>query len=287
MTNFYLSFLGSILTQIKSSRDLELSKILLGAYLPGAELVEKPDQMPDIVIEHEHSDISRFIQEEGRVHVYGNWEKEFPLDFYHLLYSVIRVELLKRDLFPVHAACIGKDDYTLIVGHTGVGKTSIVLEILKNKDLLLFSGNKTIVSFKGEGLEAIAGTKTLTARQKDIGRHLGYKIEIIQYGNRAGLVFGNKTDKSGPIRAIVLVNLNDGVTENNLIEPSSALHRLYPYFLDTINADTIIGQSVYVGTPPIGTQEKLAQNLKETLSKIPTYAVSGSMDFVCDSIIKI
>ena len=263
-------------------------KVLLEAYLPGVNLISEPDRTPDITIEHEQSESKKLIQDKNRVLISDTWKKEFPSDFYHLLYSIARLEFIKHNLFPVHAACVGKDDYILVVGHTGVGKTSVVLELLKNKNLLLFSGNKTVVSFKLNGdMEAIAGTKTITASHKDIERHLGDKTEIVQYGNRTALLLDNNTDKSGRIRAIVLVSLNDGVSENNLIESTSALHRLYAYFLDTVNADTVFGENVYVGTPLLWTQEKLAQNLKEALSKIPAYSIKGSIDFVCDSITKL
>jgi len=290
MISFYLYFPGSVLIQVKSSGDLGLSELLLGAYVPGAELVANPDRTPDMVIEHEQTDDKRLIRKEDRIHIYDNWEKDFPLDFYHLLYSMVRVELLKRGFFSVHAACIGKSDYVLIVGHTGVGKTSVVLELLKNKAMKLFSGNKTIVAFKGGALEAVGGTSTLTASVEDINKHhSGNNTDVIKYGTRAAVTPNKHMNNPGRIRAIVLVGLNDGVAENNLLDPVSALHRLYAYFLDTINADTIVcgGRDVYVGTPPTGVQESLAQNLKEVLSKIPTYSIKGSMDFVCDAITKL
>src|SRR3989344_1340557 len=283
MTSFYLSFPNNILIHLRSTLGLELNtetRILLWAYVPGASWVPESGRKPDIVIEHEQSEDKNLTQDENKVLIADTWGKVLPLDFYHLLYSIMRVEFLKHELFPVHAACVGGDGYILIVGHTGVGKTSIVWELLKNKELLLFSGNKTLVSFKHGGLEAVAGTSTLTAKQKEIKRHLG-ETEVVKYGNRAAFTLGNYTNKPGPVRAIVLANLNDGVAENNLIEPTSALHGLYPYFLDTVNADTILcdGRAVYVGMPVLGVQKKLAGQLKESLSKIPTHYISGSIDF--------
>ncbi len=290
MTSFYLSFPNDILIQFKSSLDLDLddrARTLLEAYAPGINLISETSLTPNVIIEHDQSGDKKLVRSENRVLISDVWEKELPLDFYHLLYSIVRVELMKHNLFSVHAACVGKDGYILIVGHTGVGKTSIVLELLKNRGLLMLSGNKTVVSFKQDGLEAIAGTSTLTAHQKDIERHLG-ETETISYGGRAALKPKGSTNKPGLVKAIVIASLNDGVAENNLIEPISALHRLYPYFLDTVNADTIMcdGKAVYVGAPSPGTQEKLAQQLHESLSEIPTYSISGSINFVCDSIIK-
>ncbi len=291
MNNFYLSFPDNILIQFKSSINLEFNdraRVLLEAYTPGVNLISSPNRMPDIIIEHEQSENKKLVQDKDKILISDTWGEELPLDFYHLLYSVVRVELLKHDLFSVHAACVGKDEYILVVGHTGVGKTSIVLELLKNKGLRLFSGNKTIVSFKSGGLKAIAGTNILTADQEDIDRHLG-KTEAVEYGNRAAIKLESSTTKPGIIKAIVIACLNDGVAENNIIEPNSALHKLYPYFLDTVNADTIVcdGKAVYVGTPPPEVQKKLSQQLKKCLSRIQAYSISGSIEFVCDSITKI
>jgi len=290
MTSFYLYFPGSILIYVKSLENLEVSKILLNAYVPGVELDLKSDRVPDVVIEYKQANDKKLVQEEGLIHIYDNWGKEFPLDFYHLLYSVVRVELLKRDLFSVHAACIGKSNYILLVGHSGVGKTSIVLELLKNNSTRLFSSNKTVVNFNGGFLEAVAGTTTITANINDINKHNPEdKIEILTYGDRSAVTTNKYINDRGQIQAIVLVGLNDGVEENYIITPASALHKLYGYFFDTVNADTIVcdGQDVYVGTASLGTQKYLARNLSNVLSKIPTYSIKGSMDFVCNAITKL
>lgn len=290
MAHFYLSFPPSLLIEVTSSANIVLddkTQILLDAYLPGATRIADPHQIPDISIEHIQSDDKKLTQEGKKIRIYDNWVNEFPLDFYHLLYSILRQEWLKRNLFSVHAACIEKEGYILLVGHTGVGKTSIVLELLKEKNIQLFSGNKTVVTFNNGHIEAIAGTRTITANSADIQQHITNGDTYITYGNRVALSYAKKcTDNPGPIRAIVFVGLNDGVSENNILHPTNALHRLYGFFLDTVNADTIVcdAKAVYVGTPPPGKQEMLAKNLSNALQKIPVYSIKGSMDFISDMI---
>ncbi len=290
MTSFYLSFPHDILIQIKSSEDFVCSKMLLGAYVPGAEVTMSPTREVDIVVGYEKSENKGFIQEEARVVMRDKEDKEFPLDFYHLLYSVVRVQLLKKKLFSVHAACIGNNEYILVMGHTGVGKTSIVLRLLEATDMLLFSGNKTIIAFQGNGYcEALAGTRTITAHTKDMQQYKGEGYE--PYGERIAVELRGEgyAKDPGRIKAIVLVSLNDGEQENDRINPTSALHKLYPYFLDTVNADTVLcdGDIVYIGTPPSGTQEYLARNLKEILVSLPVYSIKGSIDFISNAIKKI
>ncbi len=54
-------------------------------------------------------------------------------------------------------------------------------------------------------------------------------------------------------------------------------------------ADTIAnnGQDVFIGTPPLGTQEKLVVQLSEALVETPVHVINGSMDFLCEAITKL
>lgn len=292
MTSFYLSFPNDLLIQVKSSQDFAINDrmhTLLDAYVPGCSLSTESLRTPDFVFEHESSDQKKLVQEPNRLLIANDWATEFPLDFYHVLYSVVRVQFLKRRFFSVHAACVEMNGGSiLIVGHSGVGKTSILLELLKEKEIRFVSGNKTVVAFEDDGsIGTVAGTKTVTVGIQDLKRHGSDDLDFISYGNRTAVIMDTHwSTEPTQIRAIVLVALNDGVSEKSSPEIPSALHKLYPFFLDAVNADTIVndGEHVYLGTAPEGVQEYLSKHLSEALVKIPVYSIKGSMGFVCDSI---
>ena len=289
MIDFYLSFPGDILVNIKSSESIvfdDITRVLMGAYLPGAKFIENIPRMADIEFEYKQSDSQEFIQKGSKILFKDNWETKFPLDFYHLLYSMVRVEWLKRNIFSVHAGCVGVDDYILIVGHTGVGKTSTILELLKDHDVRMFSGNKTLVSFNTDmSLNVLAGTKTITINKEDFQRHSG-NTNYIKYDNRGAFIPDNYTDEAKPIRAIAIISLSDGVREKTIVNRLGALHKLYPYFLDTVNSDTILfdGKEVFTGTPSSGVQQYLARFLSGLVAKTPIYIIKGDVSFVAGSI---
>jgi hypothetical protein len=139
----------------------------------------------------------------------------------------------------------------------------------------VFSGNKTVVSFKGGRLTARAGTRTMSARSKSGWQR--FLLDNQQYSSK------DKVE----IEKIVIVRLNDGVREFRRLEQGSAMHTLYPYFLDVVNADTIAEEKVFVGTPPKGAQERLVASLKKTLKKVPVYDIAGSKSFVTQQIAKL
>ncbi|MBI5066225.1 hypothetical protein HZA97_08370 [Candidatus Woesearchaeota archaeon] len=272
MKQIFLSFPGKISASIESNADLKINNLLLRAYLPGVEITSS--KKTHFKIKHVESLRKKIFQENNQIIIFDSWKGKLSLDIYHLLYNLVRVKLMEKKLFCVHAACVGN---YLIVGHTGTGKTTISLELVK-KGLKLFSGNKTIVLL-GKQISAIAGTKTITTKQ-DFGNAL-------KYGNRcAFLLKENQYDQSkkANIKAIILVRLNDGVKEFDEMNRLSALHNLYPYFMDAVNADTIIQDKVFVGTPPKGIQELLARKLSKTLKKIPVYSITGPKSFIVNKI---
>jgi len=154
----------------------------------------------------------------------------------------------------------------------------------------MFSGDKTIVAFgKNTTLHAVAGTRTMTMRTEDVKRHAPLMSETISFGNRSAFLLRNDayaSKKEIPITKIVLVRLNDGVEECIKLEPSHSLHTLYAYFLDTVNADTILcgGNAVFSGVMPASSQEYLSNSLSKALHKIPAYTVSGSLPLITRTI---
>lgn len=219
------------------------------------------------------------------------WNGIISPDTYHLLYSMARVQLLSRDLYPTHAACIERGNSgVLIVGHSGVGKTSILLQLLLQRQAAYYSGNNTVITFTNTNeLYAVAGTPTITIKSKDKIRHESFSANGIEYGDRYAFVPDQSVRTSSPslrITSIILPRLNDGVREFARISPLSSLHTLYPYMLDVVNADTILcnGTAVYSGTPSSGVQKKLAIQLPTALESIPVYTINGSLEFITQRI---
>ncbi len=297
MSTLYFSIPNQFSFRISSNQDLSFSKseyLLLKGYIPGVVHLDSEPKNIDLVVEHIESDEKKLIQKESYVQIFDTWKGTFPADLYHLLYGIVRVQFLKRNLFPIHGACVGKDGSVLIVGHSGAGKTSVILRLLEDSETKVFSGNKTVVSFDQDNkLIAVAGTPTITIRGSDKNKLDDLKIsDHVEYWERYAFMlspdrYTNQT--TVPIKAIVIVKLNDYMEESKKLNPLSALHNLYPFFLDVVNADVVVGdtEDVFIGTPPQGTEKYLTTHLKASLWDTPAYSLIGSSSFVSSEILKL
>ncbi|OGL98299.1 hypothetical protein A2318_00540 [Candidatus Uhrbacteria bacterium RIFOXYB2_FULL_45_11] len=292
MSTFYFSIPNLLTIKIASDKSFELSntdEMLLRGYIPGIVRLDAVPEHVDLAIEHIESPVKKFIQEAHRVIIQDSWNGLFSADVYHLLYGMVRLELLKRNLFPIHAACIGRnDEYILVVGHSGAGKTSVLLKLLQDASIKIFSGNKTVMQFENKHLLAVAGTPTITIRGSDKSKLDDLKIaDHVEYWERYAFMLDASRYESAPsvkIKAIVMIKLNDYAEENKTVNPASALHTLYPFFLDSVNADIVLRDlnDVFIGNPPDGTQKVLVEHLKHILETVPVYSFIGSSAFVAD-----
>lgn len=269
-----------------------LERVQFSAHLPGFEQNNASHHNKELLqIQHLYSEFGRtqLIQKEGLIRIFSNWHQKFPADFIHLLYGAARKEWLKKRIFPVHAACIGNDreGYILLVGSPGSGKTSLTLNNVLHYDHKIFSGDKTLLHFTSDGtLEAIAGTHTITIRAEDIKRWSQVpKEDETFFGDRLAFQLPSSyySDQLRvPIKKILFVGLNDGVKADSLLNPISALHQLFPFFLDKQREDILISgdQACFDGSVPKGIKVELAKNLLEALQTIPVYKVTGSLQSV-------
>jgi uncharacterized protein (TIGR00661 family) len=281
---------GGLTVQFQSDAPFDFNdedRIKLSAHLPGFQVDSKG--FHELVVKHIFSDSWGLKQEPGKVEISSTWREKLPADFIHLLYGASRLEWLQRDVFAVHAACIGndRDGYVLLMGVPGSGKTTLTLNQAAHHGYKVFSGDKTLLRFTEDGqMEAIAGTQTITIRARDISRWAALeKVDSHSFDNR--LAFQLKPEcysklKSVPIKQIFLVGLNEGGTTHSMLTPLSALHHLYPLFLDKQREDTLIGGGLvfFDGSTPKEGREKLAKNLSAALQKIPVYQTIGSMEDV-------
>lgn len=283
MKSFKYTLPQGFVGEVRSNQEFEFSKkeeFLLGAYVPGIQLTDS-SQEPQSQIIHNEQPATSVKVSENLVEINGPWSGKLSPDVYHALGGIARNHYLAQNQFPVHAASVGLDDLVLLVGHSGSGKTSVSLELADTYGWKFASGNKTVVDFDGE-MNVVAGTKTMTGRVADLRT---YDNEVV-YGDRKAFQLGDEQYvESGKVGSIVLVRLSDGREEWSELEGISELHTLYPYFLDTVNADVIVGsQAVLDGTPSLDTRNHLVRRLSESLADVPVYKATGSIDYIAKRI---
>jgi hypothetical protein len=254
MRDYYLGLPGGLTACFRSACDIrgdEAVRLGLGAYVPGISFLDEKPRKPDIKLE--------------------NPQASFSDDFYHLLYGMTRAALLRRGYYCVHAACVGNDNgYMLIPGHSGAGKTTLAQRLVDRHGLKLLSGNKTVVRFAADGtIRAIAGTRTMTALD-GAGKRYAYAFAPGKYAPEGG---------EGIVSSIALIRVNGGVREFAQLPRLSAAHTLYPFFMDAVNADVIVGGGrVFDAAPPLEAKEKLAAGLLRM--QAPVYKISGPMPYL-------
>lgn len=267
-----------------SSRARQLAR----AYLPGIRF-HKAARQHELLIFYFDSEEEKLVAEDKHIALYDRWSGDGTLlDLLHLIYSAARSLWLWQWLYPVHSACVGNDSYILLVGHSGSGKTAVSLALAEKHGMKVFSTNKTLLQLDESGsISAVAGTKTVTASKADAGKHQPKKAS--SYLSRSAFrLDACHRAPPGParIRAITLIRLNDGYDRRQQLTAGSALHALYPYLLDQVNADTVLcgGKEVFVSNTPLGSQQRLATELARCLTEVPVYSLSGSMNFVTDQL---
>ncbi|MBK8204297.1 MAG: hypothetical protein IPK68_18940 [Bdellovibrionales bacterium] len=285
---------GGVTVEFKSNTPFHLTRedlVNLSAHLPGFRECSSGTCRPNLFLNHIEGDSSsiRLEQQRGAVTISARWGSKLPPDFIHLLYGAARKEWLNNRIYPVHAACIGneKDGYVLLVGAPGSGKTSLALNHAIHHGMKIFSGDKTLITIGSNGvMEAIAGTKTITVRSQDIGRWSAVKkMNAHQFGDRISFQLPSEFYAKSPrvpIKKIFLVGLNDGVQDYSELSSMSALHTLYPFFMDKQREDILIGgdRAIFDGTTGADVRAGLSRELLSSLQNIPVYKVTASLNGV-------
>src|SRR3989338_3202582 len=285
MTELQFSLPKNFRGRFVSDEHIEIGEkelLLLEAYVPGIEFISGSPRF-DVTICYKRADDQKMVVDGGgHIILYGQWVGKLSSDVYHLISGVARQHYLRNNLFPVHAACVGLEDLFLIAGHSGSGKTTVSLGLLEKEGMKMYSGNKTVVALNDDGtLQTIAGTRSMTARTPDLKQ----SVKGVQYGDRTAFKLnGSQYAQAGNICSVVLVRLNDGVQDWREISPTSALHTLYPFFLDAVNADVVVGNDVFDGSVAQETREYLVGRLGSVLQHVPVYSATGSLSFIVDKI---
>ncbi len=294
---------GSLLMRIDVPQpvfDDATARLLAQAYLPSAQFVKTIialGKKPDLIVRFEESENCSLFVRGGLHRLRGKWQGEASLmDLLFLSYGAARLAWLKRGLYPVHAAALdlGDGGLTLLVGHSGSGKTAVTLSAV-SRGHKVFSGNKTLVRIEGDRLVAVCGTRPMTTKAEDVERHLSTDAVKSGYQGRSAFLLKDEhyaATSPTAVHSILLPRLNDGVEKARRLGSLAALHRLYPYFLDTVNADIVLagGKAVLSGNPDKGVREKLTAGLGVALATddlfggvkatVKVMELEGSMAFI-------
>lgn len=278
-THHHFALGGGLALHFYSACTLTEATVLqFGAHLPGLTVLRGKAANPDLSLTHSFG-MHPCLEDDGdRVKLHTAFSADMPEDVAHLLYGMQRRKLQQSGLFPVHAACVGRDGrFILIAGHSGSGKTTLAQKLVDEHGFRLLSGNKTVLRFEENGqLTAIAGTTTMTALDNTQGRH-AYTLPPQVYAR------GEQ-----PVAGILLPRLNDGVCEHQQLKGLSALHTLYPYFTDAVNADVIVnGKDLFDGTTPKAARAFLARALPESLHRTEVRKASGSLQHLTNAALKL
>lgn len=280
MKSYYFNIANHLILCFETDYDLKNNPqtlLRLGAYLPNFQFLDAKPNHIDFKFRLEKSRDNTLIYNDKDCVMGVADSAIFTEDVYHLLYGIVRKHLHARGLYCVHAACVGvKDSYRLLVGHSGSGKTTLAQQLIDTQDMTLFSGNKTVLKQGPEGrFQAIAGTKTMTALRGDFSRY-AYRLKEDQYSRLATV----------PIQAIDLIRLNDGVEECQTLSTLSALHTLYPYLLDQVNADVIIfGDRLFDGALTPHQKGDAVRQIGQVLKRTKVRKLAGSLNYLTKKVL--
>ncbi len=295
MYNTLFSLAGSLLLLFSNNADVpfnEAEMIRLETHLPGVAVCINQKLPPDLIVEHREGNVFSYYQSSNEVVLTEPWNGTLSADFVHLLYGAARRHWLETGIFPVHSACVGTDEkgYVLIVGASGAGKTSTSLYCAQAKGQKIYSGDKTLIKISDDlSMLALGHTQVFSIRAENAGRWNSMVESSYDQSGRQVVKLKKKylTQKEEvQIKAIAMIQLNEGNESLQELSPLSALHTLYPFFLDVERADVILGEgkALLDGNISLEAKTREVSKLAGSLKNIPAYRLTGSLDYVCSHI---
>jgi hypothetical protein len=321
--SYALHLPGPLRVLVQCSRPLfdePQNKLLAAAYIPGIKFAQAQGEH-DLKVSYREGQPLLTVDASG-IELSDTFHGHTLLDLIHLIYSACRLQWLKRGLYCVHSACIGapapsklnadkagdapaecNPGLSLIVGHSGSGKTTLALS-LAEQGQKIFSANKTLLSLDADGIKAIAGTETITRTSSTEAKaqsqaQAQIKLGAHPYLGRSAYLLPEEHYLAGgagksnlQVTTIALTRLNDGAEEWEPLSAISALHKLFPFFLDSVNADTVLlhGGDVFSGALPPDQEalvrKTLAAALVSALAKVHAVSVSGSRQFITEKLMR-
>ncbi|MDE0724332.1 MAG: hypothetical protein OSB62_06485 [Alphaproteobacteria bacterium] len=258
---------------ININAELLPDQLLLDAYVPRP--LHKGSCMLTLTLKH--SPFTNLAKHKNHAVLNTPCRDEFPMDGYHLLGALVRESLLRKGTYSVHSTCI---DGHLIVAHSGGGKSSVLLECIQQGMGKVVSGNKTLLCLNEGQMRAIGGTRTMTVGKEAFDQQVNMHIPDVKvYGDRVAFKLNSELYDEMPqsIQAVWMVKLTNEPLKYQEMSKMSALHKLFPFFMDTVNASVVLGEGEAVFQPDDKAAEgKLPGLLFQALKNIQVFEVSGT-----------
>lgn len=269
-------------------------EFLIDAHVPGVILSKtiKVSHTRLAIIELRSSTQQMMTIKKHKIQIFDYFQEEIPLYIFHVFYSIFHMNWLNNGIYSLHAACVTREGLNvLLMGHSGVGKTTISLDLVSTFHFKLAYSDRTLIKIKKDGsLMTVGGTKVVTYRKQN--KNISSKLlqSGITYVDRSVeriIPEHSVALKCDMIDAIVLVHLDASNQEIKKLEFFEALVSLYPFFFDLMNADALIfdGKDYFDGTKvdPLVKQHVL-NGLRKTIKKIPIITLSGSLSHISKSL---
>ena len=204
--------------------------------------------------------------------IYSQWSETWHTDIPHVLYALLRKHWLEHNYYPVHSVSAGKN---LIVGHSGTGKTTLALEMLKENQSV-FSFDKTLLRYKNKMLMPVAGVQVISVR-----KHMVVPESFIHINeSKDRIIYEAPSVEPQAVKVIYLLNINDKPLRVERLSEISALHTLYPYFLDKTHEDILLNAAeiVWQGNISKKVNKKVVKKLQNIVKHIPVFTLWGSVE---------
>ncbi len=248
-------------------------QLLLDAYVP--KLLQEDSCMLTLTLKS--SSCTSLVAHKSHVVLNTPCGDEFPMDGYHLLGAMVRESLLRKGTYSVHSTCI---DGNLILAHSGGGKSSVLLECVQQEMEKVISGNKTLLCLHEGKMRATGGTRTMTIGKEAFDQQVNMPIPDVKvYEDRVAFKLNSELYDEMPqnIQTIWMVKLTNGPLKYQKMSKMSALHKLFPFFMDRVNASVVLGEGEDVFQPDDKEAEgKLPNLLFQALKDIQVFEVSGT-----------
>lgn len=267
---------------IKLTIPEEINLYNLKAHIPEIQKGANPSS-PLVVLEFRDNDDFWLYQDNHKVILYGKWTSALKNDIPHLVYGALRKCCIELGYYPVHSVLI---ENSLFVGHSGTGKTSIALAAIAS-NMKVYSHNRSLVYFKENNLRIWAGTDIISIRP-NLYKENKFLKDAIKEGDRIYCETKDPLDVPSikTIKSIYLHNVTDQPLTIEELSSDSALHECYPYFMDTIKTDVVVGRGkgLFNGETSLSSKKRLMKNLTDWTSANRVFKISGSIDDIVNTL---